>query len=949
MSTRETQSTVALNGKRRLLIFRPQACSDKALLERMLYEREQLVDLLMDRVRDSALTGTLHQQLIHGPRGSGKTHVLTVVFNRLAADEELAGRIFVARLAEEQWEIASFADLCIAVLKALAERHPDSMPTGWETRLQTAPMPARSADMDRTDIERAALKLIQETVGDKLLLVIAENLDDLFKAIGEAGQRKLRAHIQQSRYWTLLVSSQSLFAALTSRSEPFFRFFQTHELRPLDRAATHGFLRRLAGDPAVGDPELRRLLAAEQGEQRTRAIDKLCGGNHRLLTMLYPFLAGDGLVDLVEPFLHMVDRELTPYYQERLRWLSSPQQRKITAYLAREGRPRTMKEVAQACFITEQSASKQLRELERVGFVLLTREGRQTFCEIREPLLRLVLDLQDHRDGAARSIVRVLRAWYSPSQLAELAQSEAVRGSRLYHGSVQAALTETRAEMGTRVVVALGDLVEIDALLGERRFEEALGLIQSAKRTQPLRPSLIAHEAMSFAGLGRWQEAEKRFWEARRAAVACEDEVEKAFALRHCEFVASELAWHEESVQLGQQTVDLFHHLATVEPKLFVPPLVLGINRLSNALAELGRHEEALTAVQKAASTLRQQGEPLPEAFATYLAGSLNNLGNRLSDLGRHDEALGPAQKAVAIFRRVAEQRPEELPRDLAMSLHSLGAKFGRLGRHEEALEAVQEAVSLYRELAEQRPQAFVPDLADSLSSLGATFDALGRHDDAIARRLEAGQSYVPLYTMSPERFGEALREYVLPWLLDLWQRKGGAEAQFAMADLAENLPPNDSLAADLLLTTAIWTEDWRSTSERFRAVVSSSHGVSAGTWIISSLAFAGATLSGDAPTDQLRTVRGASPDSFRSDTADALMGTVPELLREGVKHISEVERTRPRIEAVFGRDGLPGKALDLLEAGISYIKSGKKTKTLLHLPVEQRQLIQEACENPEE
>ena len=53
MSDRQSQSTVALDGKRSLLIFRPQACSDKALLERMLYEREQLADLLVDRIRDA--------------------------------------------------------------------------------------------------------------------------------------------------------------------------------------------------------------------------------------------------------------------------------------------------------------------------------------------------------------------------------------------------------------------------------------------------------------------------------------------------------------------------------------------------------------------------------------------------------------------------------------------------------------------------------------------------------------------------------------------------------------------------------------------------------------------------------------------------------------------------------------------------------------------------------
>ena len=429
----------SLDGPAGLLVFRPQACPDPDLLERMLFGRDELAERLADGVRDSVLTGALHQQLIYGPRGCGKTHVLTVVFNRLVADKELADRILIARLAEEQWDVASFADLCIRILAALAERDPDSPAAQWKTRLHTMPPPARSADMAAMGVERAALGLIEEAVGSGLLLVIAENLDDLFNAIGTEGQRKLRAHIQQMRNWILLASSQSLFPALTSRSEPFFRFFQVHKLPPLGAGATHSFLQRLASDPIIGNTDLRQILATPQGEQRVRAVHRLCGGNHRLLTMLYPFLGGDGLVGLVEPFLRMVDRELTPYYQERLRWLSSAQQRKLTTYLAREGRPRTMKEVARACFVTEQVASRQLRQLETVGFVLLTRQGRQTFCEIREPLLRLVLDLQDHRDGAARTVVRVLRAWYSPPELAELERSEAVKRVRLYYESVASA------------------------------------------------------------------------------------------------------------------------------------------------------------------------------------------------------------------------------------------------------------------------------------------------------------------------------------------------------------------------------------------------------------------------------------------------------------------------------------------------------------------------------
>ena len=974
-----------------LLVFRPQACTDTALLERMLFERGELADLLVDRVRDSALTGALHQQLIHGPRGSGKTHVLTVVFNRLVADEELAGKLLIARLAEEQWDIASFSDLCARILEALAKRYPESPAAGWEERLRAIPLPARSRDMGVAGLERAALGLIEETVGPNLLLVIAENLGDLFSALEGEGQQKLRAHVQQSRNWVLLASAQSLFPAITSRNEPFFRFFQTHELDALDPEGTYGFLQRLAGDPAIGDPELHRVLATPQGQQRIRSIDKLCGGNHRLLTMLYPFLAGDGLVDLVEPFLRMVDRELTPYYQERLRWLSSPQQRKIATHLAREGRPRAMKEVAQACFITEQSASKQLRGLEEVGFVLLTREGRQTFCEIREPLLRLVLDLQDHRDGAARTIVRVLRAWYAPPQLADLETSEAVRSSRLYHESVRMALMETRAEMHTQAAAALEGLGEIGPLLERGHFNEALSLIQTKGHAGPQGPSLMALEASVLAGLGRWPEAERRFEEAQRAALACEEQIERACALHHCGLAASRLAWHERAADLGRQALDAFRQLAKADPERFEPDLARSLSNLGVMLSDLGRHEEALAPAQEAVATYRRLAEQRPEAFEPGLAMSLNNLGNRLSDLGRHEEGLAPAQEAVAAYRRLAERRPEAFLPGLAMSLSNLGNRLSALGRHEDALAPAQEAVATYRRLAEQRseafepdlamslsnlgralselgrhedalaptqeaadirrrlaeqrPEAFEPDLAGSLNNLGIVLSDLGRHEEAVARRLEAVRSLVPPYRRSKERFGERLRTYARGWLFALRQHKSPTDAWQAMTELAHSLPGDDLLALDLLLMTAIWAREWGSVRDRLHPVTTRGQDVPPVAWDAASTAFIEAAVDPDASADELRSVYAASPGSFRSAVADRLIGYVPRLLRESLDQLDVAERAAQRIETVFSGDELAGKALELLLAGIAYLKSGKQTKALLHLPVEQRQLIQEACQ----
>ena len=71
--------------------------------------------------------------------------------------------------------------------------------------------------------------------------------------------------------------------------------------------------------------------------------------------------------------------ELTPYYQERIRWLS-PQQRQIVEYLCSNEGTCTPKEIARHLLTAENSISGQLKKLLELGYVLGTRaaESRST-------------------------------------------------------------------------------------------------------------------------------------------------------------------------------------------------------------------------------------------------------------------------------------------------------------------------------------------------------------------------------------------------------------------------------------------------------------------------------------------------------------------------------------------------------------------------------------------
>ena len=68
--------------------------------------------------------------------------------------------------------------------------------------------------------------------------------------------------------------------------------------------------------------DLIAFLNTNEGHYRVRALRHLAGGNHRMYILLSEFLTKESLDDLVTAFEQLAE-ELTPYFQERVRSLTS--------------------------------------------------------------------------------------------------------------------------------------------------------------------------------------------------------------------------------------------------------------------------------------------------------------------------------------------------------------------------------------------------------------------------------------------------------------------------------------------------------------------------------------------------------------------------------------------------------------------------------------------------
>ncbi|MEN3943515.1 tetratricopeptide repeat protein [Prosthecobacter sp. SYSU 5D2] len=402
MKTDSPQAMERGNG-RTIWVFTPSRTDPKDL-EYILVQRQPLLQDAVERVRESALTANKHHQLFVGPRGCGKTHLTTLIVSRLSDDEELTDRLRIAWLNEDE-TCTTLLELLVKVHGALEKRYPlefkeDMLGPAFDLKPDAA-------------LEFVSRHLLSQ-LGARTLLLVTENLDAIFEGLGEAGQKQFRSFIQENPKLTIVATAQRLVEDLSGRNSPFFGFFQTEHLKPLTVEQATELLQNIAR--LQEKDEVVEFLATSRGRSRVRAIHHLSGGNHRIYIVLSQFITRDSIDALLGPFMKMVD-ELTPYYQERIRWLP-PLQRKIVEYLCTCEGTVPVKEIARRLFTSPPTISSQLLNLREKGYVESNQRGRESLYEISEPLMRICVEVKDNqRHQPLRLLVDFLRVWYDDEQL----------------------------------------------------------------------------------------------------------------------------------------------------------------------------------------------------------------------------------------------------------------------------------------------------------------------------------------------------------------------------------------------------------------------------------------------------------------------------------------------------------------------------------------------------
>jgi tetratricopeptide (TPR) repeat protein len=343
-----------------LLKYNPHRMARVALLA-TLTERDELLAQLVAHLRAQRGAAEPRHLFLYGPRGIGKTTLLLALRYTIEDDPGLSEAFEVIQLSEEERRVSNLPSFAVRLLELLAEAC--KVAADGAKQLEDLLAHARKKPEEALDQLLAA----GQRLDGKQVVFLLDNFDEL--AIAAVSGRQRRRGASSSRHELelrrLLEHPSFLFVATALRAPARRREFPASLL---DR-----FAEPIRVGPIAGAMELVRRRAAFAGREaslqglpgfasRVAGLDRLAGGNPRLLVYLYESLEALPSLDLPLVVQRLVD-ELTPMYQDVIDRLLNRGQAAVLETLAARGGVGRVKEIAAGTFLDDQTVRTFLGDL----------------------------------------------------------------------------------------------------------------------------------------------------------------------------------------------------------------------------------------------------------------------------------------------------------------------------------------------------------------------------------------------------------------------------------------------------------------------------------------------------------------------------------------------------------------------------------------------------------
>jgi DNA-binding MarR family transcriptional regulator len=763
-------------------LYNPRRASS-AELDRTFVARAGLLKELLDQLRTQVHAKSLQHLLIVGPRGSGKTHLTTLLARRIRQGD-LNQHWRPIQLAEEHWEVSTVRELILAAFEMLETEakagQPLDDPAGLPDHLRPAAAIQalkRTADPKQgAELGIALLNELARRTGRRNLLIL-ENVDEILDAQfhDDFGLKQLRSELMTGSHSLLIATSPGRVTGLEEHDYPLFGLFRVYSLEDFSLQDLEELLRKRselesAADPQSPAAEFQRRLVAEP--HRIRALLFLTGGNPRMALMLYRVLVQGEVHKAREELDRLLD-ELTNYFRERVKELP-PQERKIVVALAKSGRAMRPSEIAAEIGLRPQQMSTLISRLIDRGHLRLApqREGKGRYYVLREILFRY----WHHWRAQEREFllfVEFLAAWFRREELERwLAEQPARPQQEAWGPLLQEAITQQ-----PRIIDRLSLNQQQTSSLTVHQAALSLDelstdpLIQRFLRQYPVPPDSLGERLFQADRAGDWSTSDSlavTVAEALRDGTIPTDQelgtlvrvlvhgwgdgpLSAANAVHQRRSPDTEAHYlYAVALARSERHAEAAPELTCLEAGFAADEDPVGQAccwyRLAVSQVRLNDLEGCERSLLKARATFAASGQKLGEANCLM---SLGDLQLRVDDL---DGARASYAAALPIYREVRDRLGE------ANTLNSMATLSIREGRAEEAVDLLRHSADI---------NAQIQNETGSMGSLGYLGDALMN----LRRPVEAVLAYESSLThgrRAQDAHGQALT---------LWRQAASLEA----------------------------------------------------------------------------------------------------------------------------------------------------------------------------
>jgi len=423
--------------------FNPGLNQDDECLIEQYVVRLPLLKILLETIADNTESPICQHRLYYGPRGRGKTMLMTRVAAELKVNSTFSENWIPIRLLEESYyEISNIGEFWLEVMSELTL----SLSTEYKESAELS-LKYLTENWSHPNLEQMAQATVLDLLDklDKKAVIMIENLHQLIDETNDDFGWTIRRVMQNEPRIMFLVTATTRFDNLDNAKKPFFEIFATTELKRLKRS-----------DVAI---LWNALTQSNKTEQEIAPLDILTGGSPRLLNIVAQFAQKNSIRELMENLTGLVD-EYTEYFKSQLDSLA-PKERRVFLALADLWSESTAKEVAERARMDIRTASALLGRLEHKGALKVNADQpRRKLYSVAERLFCIYYKLRRERskDAVIEGLVQFMVDFYTPEEIDEI---------RVFHLSKDS-LTEEENTILDRLSIVNNKLSKESPMVKER-------------------------------------------------------------------------------------------------------------------------------------------------------------------------------------------------------------------------------------------------------------------------------------------------------------------------------------------------------------------------------------------------------------------------------------------------------------------------------------------------